>query len=220
MSLRFGTFELDPLRRQVRSGGTPVHLTPKAFDFLCLLVSEAPRVLDKRELHERLWPGIFVSDASLSGLVKEIRQALGHPDAERPVIRTVHRVGYACGYDVEVVSDVLAQGTHWLVVSGRRLPLRSGENIVGREPASSVWLEESGVSRRHARIVLGSDGCMLEDLGSKNGTTVGDLPVTGAVRLSDGDGIRFGPVLAVYRASRRGMSTVTHAAVSPLEPRS
>ena len=56
--------------------GEPVHLTPKAFDLLSLLVEAAPRVVPKREIHERLWRGGVVTDATLVGLVKEIRRAL------------------------------------------------------------------------------------------------------------------------------------------------
>jgi DNA-binding winged helix-turn-helix (wHTH) protein len=57
-------------------------------------------VVSKPELHERLWPGTFVSDSSLTGLVKELRRVLEDNDADSPVIRTVHRVGYACAQDV------------------------------------------------------------------------------------------------------------------------
>jgi hypothetical protein len=77
MVMRFGPFVLDAARRQLFRDDTTVHLTPKAFDLLFLLVDAAPRVLSKGELHERLWPGTYVSDATLVGLVKELRRALG-----------------------------------------------------------------------------------------------------------------------------------------------
>ena len=57
-------------------GAAIVHVTPKAFDLLQLLIEQAPRVVEKRELHERLWRGTFVSDATLVGLVKELRRGL------------------------------------------------------------------------------------------------------------------------------------------------
>jgi DNA-binding winged helix-turn-helix (wHTH) protein len=60
--VRFGAFTLDDARRALLRGDTAIHLTPKAFDLLALLASEAPRVVNKTELHERLWPGTFVSD--------------------------------------------------------------------------------------------------------------------------------------------------------------
>ena len=76
-------------------GGEDLHLTPKAFDLLLLLVEAAPRVVPKAELHTRLWPDSFVADTTLVGLVKEVRRVLGDTDAAAPLIRTVARVGYA-----------------------------------------------------------------------------------------------------------------------------
>jgi DNA-binding winged helix-turn-helix (wHTH) protein len=93
--VRFGPFSFDPTTRQVQRGTDDIHLTPKAFDLLTLLVVEAPRVVSKAEAHERLWPGTFVSDATLLSLVKELRRALGDRDESAPIIRTAHGVGYA-----------------------------------------------------------------------------------------------------------------------------
>jgi DNA-binding winged helix-turn-helix (wHTH) protein len=210
MTLRFGPFRLDSATRQVLRGSGAVHLTPKAFDLLHLLTSEAPRVLGKRELHDRLWPGTFVSDASLSGLVKELRRALDDRNSEVPVIRTVHRVGYACGLEVDAATPH-PSAWHWLVLRDRRVVLREGENIVGRQPGSAVWLEASGISRRHARIVIDQAGVRLEDLGSKNGTTVDGERVRTPVVLSDGDRVAFASVAGVYRTSSAGMSTETRS---------
>lgn len=92
---RFRSFVLDEARRQLRRDGYELHLTPKAFDMLVLLVDAAPRVVRKSELHDRLWPNGIVSDASLVGLVGEIRRALGDHDQGERIIRAVPRVGYA-----------------------------------------------------------------------------------------------------------------------------
>lgn len=189
-----------------------MHLTPKAFDLLLLLVQEAPRVVDKRELHRRLWPATFVSDTTLVGLVKELRHALHDRDIEAPVIRTVHRIGYAFCPDVQAEeSNARVRVWHWLVFRGRRIVLREGENIIGRDPASGVWLDAAGVSRRHARIVVGDHDASVQDLGSKNGTMVRDVSAREPVTLLDGASIAFGPVAGVYRTSTAGMSTETHS---------
>jgi len=211
MTVRFGCFTLDPAGRRLLRARDPVHLTPKAFELIHLLVTEAPRVVSKRELHERLWPGSFVSDATLVGLVKEARRALDDRDPEAPVIRTAHRVGYAFCLEVEEgVAVPPPRVWHWLVLQNRRVVLRSGENIVGRDPASQVFLDAAGVSRRHARIVIDTGGVQLEDLGSKNGTTINATSVEGAAVLHDGDRIAFGPIPGIYRTSSAGMSTETH----------
>ena len=209
---RFGGFTLDPASRLLTRGAVGVHLTRKAFDLLTLLVNEAPRVIAKAELHERLWPGTFVSEATLVSLVKELRRALQDRDPASPIIRTAHGVGYACAAAVEVSpAHDLADASHWIDVQGRRIRLLDGENLIGRDPASRVWLDVPSISRRHARILVGPDGAVLEDLGSKNRTKVGDTMLTGQRRLDDGDRISVGPIALVYRASSTGLSTDTHA---------
>ncbi|HEU4689839.1 MAG TPA: FHA domain-containing protein [Vicinamibacterales bacterium] len=208
MVIQLGAFSIDATRRLVRRGTVAIHLTPKAFDLLHVLVSEAPRVVSKRELHDRLWPGTFVSDASLTGLVKELRRALRDETQETPVIRTVHRVGYACDLEVHTVGRREGAG-HWLVFREHRVRLHQKQTVIGRDPGSDVWLDVPGVSRRHARIVIEPAGVRLEDLDSKNGTTVGDARIRTSVTLHDGDRIAFGSVVGVYRTSSAEMSTQT-----------
>ncbi len=213
MVVLFGAFALDLARRHLTRGDSIIHVTPKAFDLLQVLIDEAPRVVEKRELHERLWQGTFVSDATLVGLVKELRRALDDRDPNAPIIRTAHRVGYAfCPDVVRGARARPAPASHWLVLHGRRAALQEGENVIGRNPASDVCLDAPGVSRSHARIVVDGDGVRLTDLGSKNGTTVNDQPAVGEILLRDGDRIGFGAASSVYRSSAAGMSTETHAA--------
>ena len=204
---RFGSFEFDAARRQLFGEGREVHLAPKAFDLLGLLIDAAPRVVPKPELHERLWPRGEVSDAALVGLVKEVRRALAKCGPDAPAIRTAHRVGYAL--DVRVSESLPSPAPRWLVVSGRRVPLAQGENVIGRDAESVLQLDHSTVSRRHARITVSADAAVLEDLGSKNGTRVGDTPLDGATRLQNGDRLWFGKLVVTYREAATGASTAT-----------
>ena len=81
--------------RQLLREAVPVHLSPKAFDLLALLVQGRTTAISKADIHQRLWPHTFVSDGSLAVLVTEIREALGD-NARRPTyVRTVNRFGYA-----------------------------------------------------------------------------------------------------------------------------
>lgn len=211
MIMHFGPFVLDAERRQLLREGCAVHLTPKAFALLLLLAGESPRVVGKRELHDRLWPGTFISDATLASLVKELRRALQDHDPDTPIIRTAHRVGYAFCTPIEKTQPRMARPWHWLVLRGRRVALGEGENLVGRDPGSHVCLDDPSVSRRHARVVVDAGGVWLEDLGSKNGTTVGGEMVRGRTPLGGGDRVVFGSVAAVYRSSESGMSTETRS---------
>ena len=214
MTARFGSFVLDSERRQLTRDGVEIHLTPKAFDLLLLLIAEAPRVIRKGELHDRLWPGTFVSDSTLVALVKQLRRALGDHGARPPIVRTAHRVGYAFGAALERVESGPSVVSRWLVVDGRRCALVDRETVIGRDPAAAVHLDAAGVSRRHARIVVEGSVALLEDLGSKNGTALRGELITKPTELRDGDEIRVGPVALSYRSSDRGVSTETTTRVA------
>lgn len=210
--IHFGAFTLDGDRRQLFRDGAGVHLTPKAFDLLVLLATNAPRVVNKRELHDQLWPGTFVSDATLTSVVKELRRALEDRSPAAPIIRTAHGVGYAFCPTAEAGEAIgTAAAHHWLVLRGRRIALRDGEYFVGRDAGSQICLDDVSVSRRHARLVIDGPTVRLEDLGSKNGTTVGDEPVRSQVVLRADDRLSFGSVAAVYRSSASGLSTETRS---------
>ena len=79
------------------------------------------------------------------------------------------------------------------------MPLAAGENLIGRDPEAAVRLDVPSVSRRHARITVSPAGFVVTDLGSKNGTFLGNRPITRATRLSDLDELRIGSVRLVIR---------------------
>lgn len=216
--VRFGEFTLDTDLRQLRGRSGELHLSPKAFDLLVLLVTDRSRVLPKLELHERLWPNTFVVETNLASLIAEIRQAL-HDDAKHPrFVRTAHRVGYAfCG----VVADAVASTPPtsrailcWLLKDGRRIALSSGENILGRDVEGTISLDSPSVSRRHARIQVSEHSATIEDLDSKNGTYVRGERVSAAVQLSDGDDLRIGSVVLRFRQQAGPRSTLTLTSAS------
>lgn len=117
MIARFGPFAVDSDRRQLTGQeGAEIHLTPKAFDLLVLLVLEAPRIMRKGELHDRLWPRTFVSDATLAGLV-EIRRELQSHNPNSPLIRTAHGVGYAFAGELQTAVSHHANVSRWTSTS-------------------------------------------------------------------------------------------------------
>jgi len=214
--ISFGPFVLDGGTRELRRGADAIHLTPKAFDLLSLLIEQRPRAVTKSTLYERLWPSTFVDEANLSILVGEIRAALGDSARTPAFIRTVHGFGYAfCGHaavvDALPAGSPLAQSTFWLVSKTRHVALHPGENIVGRDPASEVWLDADSISRRHARIVVSDDRTTVEDAGSKNGTWLKGHRIETAERLSDGDQIMFGSIVMTFRLWTGGATTKTLA---------
>jgi len=203
VSLRFGPFVLDTDTRQLLLDNEEIHLAPKAFELLVLLLANRPRALSKTELLERLWPSTFVEETNLAGLVAEIRRAL-RDSATRPVyLRTVFRFGYRFVGDVvesavPMHAGLTTSGRPYLIFEGRRIALFEGPNTLGRASDATVQCEVSGVSRHHARIVISGDHATLEDLGSKNGTYAGRKRIT-SVSLADGDEIRLGKASLTFR---------------------
>ena len=219
MRFQIGDLTFDPDTRQLLRGGTDVHLSPKAFDLLKILIDHRPRAVSKNELHQHLWPSTFVSEANLASLIAEVREALGDKARQPSFLRTVHRFGYA--FSGEAVEERATRerpgsragfqgpaGFCWLVKDGKRVPLVPGENILGRDSDGGIRIESPTVSRRHARISVAAGGVSLEDLDSKNGTYLRGQSVTTAVVLKDGDEIRVGAVVLRFRMAS-GSRTAT-----------
>ena len=57
--VRFDRFTIDSDSRQLIEDGGAIHVSPKAFDLLCLLIAARPNALSKEDLHARIWPGVF-----------------------------------------------------------------------------------------------------------------------------------------------------------------
>ena len=170
----------------------------------------------EEELHRCLWADTFVTDATIAGVVKELRRVLGKGDRGESLIRTTHGFGYAfTGMIHACEEDAQADGRHWLVSGTRRLSLGTGSNDIGRDPRAAVWLDSPQASRLHARITIAGDVATLEDLGSKNRTLVNNQPVTQPTLLNDGDAIHIGAAVFVFRVTNLTASTETAANRAP-----
>lgn len=200
MTVRFAAFTLDHQRRQLVRDGQPVHLSPKAFDLLCCLVEKRPSAVRKRELYERIWPGTFVVDANLTVLIAELRRALGDDPQTPQFIRTVPKFGYAFCAETGAIGEPAAPQTRiGLTDQDRVLWLAEGDTVIGRDPSCEIWLDRPGVSRRHARLHREGVSVTIEDLGSKNGTFIGDTMLRAPRALHDGDNIQVGSVALRFR---------------------
>jgi len=212
VTLKLGNLTFDPGRRQLLRGQEGVHLSPKAWRLLEILVGERPKALSKSSLQERVWPDTFVHEANLPNLVSELREALGD-DARRPrLLRTVHGFGYALVAEPSPAPDPPGREsdvTFQLVWGATEVDLVEGENVFGRDRRASIWLAEESISRRHALIRIREGSAVLEDLGSKNGTLHRGNRLTAPVPLEDGDEIVVGTVPMSFRVISTTASTVT-----------
>lgn len=215
MAILFADCRLDLEARRLFRADREVHLSPKAFELLKVLVENRPRALSKSELLDRVWPGVFVSDVSLAKVVNQIRTRVGDDPREARVVRTVH------GYGYEFAADVVLEGAPpqrqspapaticWLVGRTREFALPDGRHIVGREPGSEIRLDSPKVSRRHAQILVNGTHVTIEDLGSKNGTLVDEARIDAPAELSDCAQLRIGPFTLTLRIDASGGATET-----------
>ncbi len=79
----------------------------------------------------------------------------------------------------------------------------TGEVVLGRSPECQVVLKDFGISRNHAKIVVGEDGVRILDLKSKNGTQVNGVQIVEAP-LKDGDKILLGKLPLTFSKSLEG----------------
>ena len=212
MRVEFGECVLDSDTRELFRGGKSVHLAPKAFRLLELLIEGRPRAFSKDEIHQKIWPNAFVSEATLASLVAEIREGIGDTGKDGRFIRTIHGFGYAFGADVRDSGALPRRPTDsaWkLIWDDHESSLHEGETILGRDHSADICIHSEKVSRRHARITIQNDKVTLEDLGSKNGTYVGDKRVQTPVSLKDGDEFRIGSATMFLHAVTDAQSTQT-----------
>jgi class 3 adenylate cyclase len=89
---------------------------------------------------------------------------------------------------------------------GEVLPL-AGNLSIGRTAANQLVVQDERVSRRHAMIHSQAGEFWLVDLGSRNGTQVGERRIFQPVRLRDGDRIRIGSEMFIFhQPGTRGLS--------------
>ena len=189
-----------------------MHLEPKALDLLELLIARRPEAVSKMEIQRALWPDTFVSESSLTGLVAQVRKALADDRRQERFLRTVHGFGYAFIGEVAMGGgEAAASASARLVWEDAVFPLPPGDHVLGRSEEAQIRIEAPGVSRLHARIVVTDDGAAIEDLASKNGTFVGETRLDGPTPLHDGDHIRLGRQLVVFRRAGSAARTWTES---------
>ena len=203
MQIRFADFVFDRDQRLLTKGGSPVRISPKAFQLLAALIEARPKAVTKHDLFATLWPDTFVEEANLKNLIVEIRAALGETSRTPRFIKTVSRFGYAFAAEPETAAFRLIQGRSLI-------PLGEGEYVIGRARDATVPIDSLLISRHHARIIVAGDRATIEDLGSKNGTLVNGRRIEAATELADGDEIILADDVALrVRTARSADSTAT-----------
>ena len=100
----FGEFALSIAERRMTRGGRCVHLEPKTFGVLAVLVQRAGRLVTKRELLQRVWPDVSVAPGILTVHVGGTAQRVARPSSRAA---TLYRNDSGGGY--RFIADVAAR---------------------------------------------------------------------------------------------------------------
>ena len=90
----FDDFVLSPRRRVLLRGGTEQPLIPRYFDLLVFLVERRHEAVHRRDIFDRVWSDVIVSDSALSQAIRTIRRVLGDDPRNPRFIGTISRHGY------------------------------------------------------------------------------------------------------------------------------
>ena len=92
--IRFGPFEVDPRTWSLSRGGGAVDLSPRLVEILTAIIEKNGEIVTKDELLDRFWPGVNISENTLTRAIADIRKALGEQASEPKYIQTLARRGF------------------------------------------------------------------------------------------------------------------------------
>ncbi len=90
----FGDCQLDTSLYSLERAGQTIRLRPKVFKVCLYLLEHRDRVVSREELCAQVWPGQFISQATLEGVIRTVRQAVGDSGQTQVIIQTLHGYGY------------------------------------------------------------------------------------------------------------------------------
>jgi DNA-binding winged helix-turn-helix (wHTH) protein/tetratricopeptide (TPR) repeat protein len=170
--IMFGAFRLDPMEQQLWHADRLIPLRPKAFAILNYLLEQPSKLISRKELLDRFWGDLHLSDGVLKTTIGEIRQALGDTAREPRFIATSHRRGYRFIGRTEratlPAAPSLAAGVQR--PANRTHPPHYAAHFVGRQPEldslARYWERASG-GERQVLFVSGEAGVGKTALVSK-----------------------------------------------------
>lgn len=164
----FASFELDPDRRRLTASGSPVAISDRQLDVLCVLVARAGQIIAKDDLLEAAWKDVAVGDNSLEQVISSLRRLLGAEADGVPYIETVPRRGYRFAAAVTRMApresdaglDALL-APHRAFIEGRAaLETLEGDGIAR---AMKVFEDAVGLAPDHASAHVGlANACVMQ----------------------------------------------------------
>ena len=138
MIYRFGSFELDVDKAELRADGAPQHVEPQVFALLAFLIEHRERMVSRDEIFERLWERRVVTDSALSSRVKAARKVLGDDGRAQQYIKTIHGKGLRFVADVRIERDDIAVSSSAAAEPAAADPTTGSEHSAGTRPSIAV----------------------------------------------------------------------------------
>ncbi len=164
---RFGTFELDETRRELRRDGELLAIEPKPLNLLMLLLRHPGELITKSELLDALWTGRIVNEAVVGNCVSSVRDVLGEQGSAW--LKTVHGFGYRFDAPVQLQEDdhhnaTIAEAKLGFQI-GDQPPLRTNWRLLRRlGQTGDTWLAEHAKLREHRVFKFTTDANGLSAL--------------------------------------------------------
>jgi len=166
---RFGPYELDAEKGELRKGGIPLKLHPQPFRVLQLLLEQPGKIVTREQIQHSLWNGNTLVDfeGGINFCVRQIRSTLGD-DAETPrYIETLPRRGYRFIAPVEVTPAILSAGAASATTGAPQrlalhpVPLELPTERSGAPPTTPGVAAPSPVRKKSWPLKLALTACLV-----------------------------------------------------------
>src|SRR5580700_2300413 len=144
VTFEFGSFRLNPYERRLLRDQTQIHLPPKAFDALVVLVENRGHLLEKDELLRKVWPDTFVEESNLAQHISVLRKILQDGEDGPRYIETVPTRGYRFIAEVRDVGGVAPHGD----VVASSTPSHRSPTAVAESAVPESGVAETGATER------------------------------------------------------------------------
>src|SRR5437667_5824727 len=173
----FGSYQLDAVERVLLRDGQPVILPPKDLETLLVMVERAGHIVEKEELLETVWPGVFIEEGNLARHIFNLRQVLGDSPDGRKYIETIPKRGYR--FVAAVHEDQEPAASH---SAAPQTPEQAPTAVpLGQKRSLWLWLLALSVA---LGVALGATGLREKLFRKSDATTIRSLAVLPLENLS------------------------------------
>ena len=160
MRYRFAEFELDTSQFSLRGKAGEIHVEPLVFDLLVFLVENAPGIVTRDAVIERVWGGRAIADTTVASCIKAVRKALGDSGDAQAFVRTVRGRGLQFVAEVEALRvEAQAPVAEPMARQEKALPLPTPG---GRQSAPRIAVLPLYALQADARLRLIADAVAQE----------------------------------------------------------